>query len=172
MGYLDNNGVSTLWSKIKAKLSTKGNIGNLNGSSNATPSWYAPVSAGSAGQYLVSSGTGAPVWATQSGMSTIMPNGYPNGSVYLTYDSAFDPAEKWGGTWTKRTDTYMFMGITVWKCVVSPSSYIAPLDMYPVGTAFLTYDQSHNPSQEFGGTWTVRDDTYLFMGITIYRRVA
>lgn len=34
----------------------------LNGTATKTPSFYAPTTAGTAGQYLVSSGTGAPVW--------------------------------------------------------------------------------------------------------------
>ena len=34
----------------------------LNGTATKTPSFYAPTTAGSKGQHLVSSGTGAPVW--------------------------------------------------------------------------------------------------------------
>lgn len=143
----------------------------LNGSSTTNPSWYAPASAGTAGQYLVSSGNGAPTWATIEGGVVFMPNGYPEDSVYMTYDPDFNPAETFGGTWTKETQTYLFLGITIWRCVATPNQYFSPLDMYPVGTAFLTYDKAHNPAAEIGGTWTLETQTYLFLGIKIYRRI-
>lgn len=144
----------------------------LNGTATTNPSWYAPASAGTAGQYLVSSGNGAPTWATIQGGVVFMPNGYPEGSVYLTYDPDFNPAETFGGTWTKETSTYLFLGITIWKCAATPNQYFSPLDMYPIGTAFMTYDSDHNPAAEFGGTWTLETQTYLFLGIKIYKRVA
>lgn len=143
----------------------------LNGSSVASPSWFAPRSAGNAGQYLVSSGNGEPVWATIEGGVVFMPNGYPEGSVYLTYDPDYNPASEFGGTWTKETSTYLFLGITIWRCVSTPNQYFSPLDMHPVGTAFMTYDKAHNPAAEFGGTWTLETSTYMFLGIKIYRRV-
>lgn len=143
----------------------------LNGASVASPSWYAPRSAGNAGQYLVSSGSGEPVWATIEGGVVFMPNGYPDDSVYLTYDPDFNPASEFGGTWTKETSTYLFLGITIWRCVATPNQYFSPLDMHPVGTAFMTYDKAHNPAAEFGGTWTLETSTYMFLGIKIYRRV-
>jgi hypothetical protein len=144
----------------------------VNGKSTSNPSWYAPSSAGTAGQYLVSSGSGAPTWETIQGGVVFMPNGYPEGSVYLTYDPDFNPADEFGGTWTKEERTHLFLGITIWRCVATPNKYFSPLDMYPVGTAFLTYDKEHNPAAEFGGTWTLEERTYLFMGIKIYRRIA
>lgn len=143
----------------------------LNGSSVASPSWYAPRSAGNAGQYLVSSGSGEPVWTDIEGGVVFMPNGYPEGSVYLTYDPDFNPASEFGGTWTKETSTYLFLGITIWRCVSTPNQYFSPLDMHPVGTAFMTYDKAHNPAAEFGGTWTLETSTYMFLGIKIYRRI-
>lgn len=143
----------------------------LNGSSVASPSWYAPRSAGQTGQYLVSSGSGEPVWTDIEGGVVFMPNGYPEGSVYLTYDPDFNPASEFGGTWTKETSTYLFLGITIWRCVSTPNQYFSPLDMHPVGTAFMTYDKAHNPAAEFGGTWTLETSTYMFLGIKIYRRV-
>lgn len=39
------------------------------------------------------------------------------------------------------------------------------------GTAYMSFAES-NPAKLFGGTWTVRTDTYLFMGLRIYRRTA
>lgn len=143
----------------------------LNGTATTNPSWYAPASAGTAGQYLVSSGNGAPTWATIEGGVVFLPNGYPEDSVYMTYDPDFNPAAEFGGTWTKETRTYLFLGITIWRCVATPNQYFSPLDMYPVGTAFLTYDSAHNPAAEFGGTWTLEERTYLFLGIKIYRRI-
>ena len=143
----------------------------LNGSSVASPSWYAPRSAGQTGQYLVSSGSGEPVWTDIEGGVVFMPNGYPEGSVYLTYDPDFNPASEFGGTWTKETSTYLFLGITIWRCVSTPNQYFSPLDMHPVGTAFMTYDKAHNPAAEFGGTWTLETSTYMFLGIKIYRRI-
>lgn len=171
MAFLDLGGVSALWGRAKACFAAK-HTHTLNGAASANPSWWAPLSGGSAGQYIVSAGSGPPVWATLSGNTTIMPNGYPEGSICLACDPAFNPASKFGGTWAKRTDTYLFLGITIWKCVTSPSRYLAPLDMYPPGVCFLTYDATRNPASEFGGTWTLNTDTYLFMGIKIYKRVS
>lgn len=170
-GFVGSNRMAELWADIKATFARK-HVHTLNGAAAENPAWYAPASAGGAGQYLVSAGSGAPVWATLSGGNTVMPNGYPAGAVCLAWDPAFNPAAFFGGTWTKRTDTYLFLGITVWKCVVSPAQYLAPLDMYPPVVAFLTYDSSRNPAAEFGGTWTLVTETYLFMGIKIYKRVA
>lgn len=156
---------------IGAAASSHTHSYTLNGTATTHPSWYAPVSAGAAGQYLVSSGNGAPTWATIEGGVVFMPNGYPEDSVYMTYDPDFNPAAEFGGTWTKETRTYLFLGITIWRCVATPNQYFSPLDMYPVGTAFLTYDSAHNPAAEFGGTWTLEERTYLFLGIKIYRRI-
>lgn len=39
------------------------------------------------------------------------------------------------------------------------------------GTAYFSFEDS-NPAKLFGGTWTVRVDTRLFMGLRIYRRVS
>lgn len=39
------------------------------------------------------------------------------------------------------------------------------------GTAYMSFADS-NPAKLFGGTWTVRTDTHLFMGLRIYRRTA
>ena len=171
LGYLD--GVkSNVQTQLNGKAaSSHTHSYKLNGSSTTNPSWYAPASAGTAGQYLVSSGNGAPTWATIEGGVVFMPNGYPEDSVYMTYDPDFNPAETFGGTWTKETQTYLFLGITIWRCVATPNQYFSPLDMHPVGTAFMTYDKAHNPAAEFGGTWTLETSTYMFLGIKIYRRV-
>lgn len=162
---------SNVQTQLNGKAATN-HAHTLNGVSVASPSWFAPRSAGNAGQYLVSSGDGEPVWATIEGGVVFMPNGYPDDSVYLTYDPDFNPAAEFGGTWTKETQTYLFLGITIWRCVATPNQYFSPLDMYPVGTAFMTYDKAHNPAAEFGGTWTLEESTYMFLGIKIYRRVA
>ena len=61
----------------------------LNGSSTTSPSFYAPTGAGTSGQYLKSSGTGAPTWTnfptipsiTLNGSSTTSPSFYaPTGA--------------------------------------------------------------------------------------------
>lgn len=171
------NYVDGVTSNIQTQLNSKAAANHthaysLNGASTTNPGWYAPTSAGTAGQYLVSSGSGAPTWATIEGGVVFMPNGYPDDSVYMTYDPDFNPAEEFGGTWTKETQTYLFLGITIWKCVATPNAYFSPLDMHPIGTAFMTYDSDHNPAAEFGGTWTLETQTYLFLGIKIYKRVA
>lgn len=161
---------------IKGELDAKAAVMHthsyqFNGSTNTAPAWFAPLSSGTAGQYLVSSGSGAPTWATIEGGVVFMPNGYPQDSVYLTYDPDFNPADAFGGTWTKDTQTYLFLGITIWRCLAAPNQYFSPLDMYPIGTAFLTYDKAHNPAAEIGGIWTLEEQTYMFLGIKIYRRV-
>lgn len=169
LSYLDGV-TSNVQTQLNGKAATN-HAHILNGSSVASPSWYAPRSAGQTGQYLVSSGSGEPVWTDIEGGVVFMPNGYPEGSVYLTYDPDFNPASEFGGTWTKETSTYLFLGITIWRCVSTPNQYFSPLDMHPVGTAFMTYDKAHNPAAEFGGTWTLETSTYMFLGIKIYRRV-
>lgn len=169
LSYLDGV-TSNVQTQLNGKAATN-HAHMLNGSSVASPSWYAPRSAGQTGQYLVSSGSGEPVWTDIEGGVVFMPNGYPEGSVYLTYDPDFNPASEFGGTWTKETSTYLFLGITIWHCVSTPNQYFSPLDMHPVGTAFMTYDKAHNPAAEFGGTWTLETSTYMFLGIKIYRRI-
>lgn len=42
---------------------------------------------------------------------------------------------------------------------------------FPVGRAIFSYVDL-NPAALYGGTWTVRTDTYMFMGMRIYRRTA
>lgn len=169
LSYLDGV-TSNVQTQLNGKAATN-HAHMLNGSSVTSPSWYAPRSAGQTGQYLVSSGSGEPVWTDIEGGVVFMPNGYPEGSVYLTYDPDFNPASEFGGTWTKETSTYLFLGITIWRCVSTPNQYFSPLDMHPIGTAFMTYDKAHNPAAEFGGTWTLETSTYMFLGIKIYRRV-
>lgn len=59
----------------------------LNGTATKTPSFYAPTAAGTAGQYLVSSGTGAPTWQA-------LPAGLKK---YTAQNGALTAA---GGSWT------------------------------------------------------------------------
>ena len=61
----------------------------LNGSTNASPTFYAPTGAGTSGQYLKSNGSGAPSWTnfptipaiTLNGSSTTSPSFYAPTSV-------------------------------------------------------------------------------------------
>lgn len=59
----------------------------LNGTATKTPSFYAPTAGGTAGQYLVSGGTGAPTWQT-------LPAGLKK---YTAQNGALTAA---GGAWT------------------------------------------------------------------------
>lgn len=59
----------------------------LNGTATKTPSFYAPTAAGTAGQYLVSNGTGAPTWQA-------LPDGLKK---YTAQNGALTAA---GGAWT------------------------------------------------------------------------
>lgn len=59
----------------------------LNGTATKTPSFYAPTTAGTAGQYLVSGGTGAPIWQA-------LPAGLKK---YTAQNGALTAA---GGAWT------------------------------------------------------------------------
>ena len=52
----------------------------LNGSSSTSPSFYAPTGAGTSGQYLKSSGTGAPTWTNFPTIPSITLNGSSNTS--------------------------------------------------------------------------------------------
>lgn len=170
-GAIHKKKASHVWPWIKSKADPYYKS-TLNGKVVNAPSWYAPRTVGQMGQYLVSSGTGEPVWVTVEGGVMVYPTGYPVGSVYLTFDSNFNPAKTFGGSWTKNEETYLFLGITIWRCVESPDKYFTPLDLYPIGTAFLTFDEDRNPASEFGGTWTLNTETYLFLGIKIYKRIS
>lgn len=59
----------TYWVKGASGLSSYTGYANvsLNGSSNKSPSFYAPTSAGTNGQILYSNGSGAPVWGSAPG---------------------------------------------------------------------------------------------------------
>ena len=66
--------------------------------------------AGTANRYLRSDGA----WQVPpTGAAT---DYRPKDSIYITKGGE-SPAEKFGGSWTKRTDTYLFMGCCIWKRV-------------------------------------------------------
>ena len=59
----------------------------MNGTTNANPTFYAPTSAGTAGYYLKSNGSGAPIWAAMSGgidivVSSSQPSGQKSGDFW------------------------------------------------------------------------------------------
>ena len=59
----------------------------MNGTTNANPTFYAPTSAGTAGYYLKSNGSGAPIWAAMSGgidivVSSSQPSGQKSGDIW------------------------------------------------------------------------------------------
>lgn len=61
----------------------------LNGASTASPSFYAPTSAGTNGYYLKSNGSGAPTWAEveSGGLATSYTNGTFNGTIDWSSDN-------------------------------------------------------------------------------------
>lgn len=67
----------------------------LNGTATKTPSFYAPTTAGTAGQQLVSSGTGAPVWQD---VPTILKKYTATNGALTAAGGAF--------TWTITTETH------------------------------------------------------------------
>ena len=73
---------------------TKNTI-TLNGTATKTPSFYAPTTAGTAGQQLVSSGTGAPVWQN---MPTILKKYSATNGAITAAGGAF--------TWTITAETH------------------------------------------------------------------
>lgn len=48
------------------------------------------------------------------------------------------------------------------------------LDVFPVGSVFEVKQSAgtFNPAEQFGGSWTLDQDTYLFTGIKRYWRTA
>lgn len=69
-----------------ANSKTKNTI-TMNGTTNANPTFYAPTSAGTAGYYLKSNGSGAPIWAAMSGgidivVSSTQPSGQKSGDFW------------------------------------------------------------------------------------------
>lgn len=59
----------------------------MNGTTNNNPTFYAPTSAGTAGYYLKSNGSGAPIWAAMSGgidivVSSSQPSGQKSGDFW------------------------------------------------------------------------------------------
>ena len=85
--------------------------------SNATSSaaGFMPALDGSVTKFLRGDGTWA-VPPNSSGSLTIF-----EGFTLLSSDPDFNPAEAFGGTWTKEESTYLFLGITIWKCLEAPS---------------------------------------------------
>ena len=85
--------------------------------SNATSSaaGFMPALDGSVTKFLRGDGTWA-VPPNSSGSLTIF-----EGFTLLSSDPAFNPAEAFGGTWTKEKSTYLFLGLTIWKCLEAPS---------------------------------------------------
>lgn len=85
--------------------------------SNATSSaaGFMPALDGSVTKFLRGDGTWA-VPPNSSGSLTIF-----EGFTLLSSDPDFNPAEAFGGTWTKEESTYLFPGITIWKCLEAPS---------------------------------------------------
>ena len=186
MGFLDNAGVSRLWAKAKSYFAAKSHShaeyikgisvsgktitytkgDGTTGTQTTQDTVYThPTSAGnkhiptggSSGQILRWSAAGTAAWGADnnttysamtgatsaaSGKSGLVPapaagtaNRYlrsdgtwqvpstgsatdyrPKDSVYLTKGSE-SPASLFGGSWTKRTDTHLFMGYKVWERV-------------------------------------------------------
>lgn len=63
---------------------------------------YAPVTVGSSGQVLKTSGGGAPYWDDPDPLVA-----YPVGSIYMSYNST-SPASLFGGSWTKISNRFLY----------------------------------------------------------------
>lgn len=85
---LDRGGLALLWSKIAKILRGKQPKHNINGSavSNSTDV-YAPTSAGTSGQVLVSNGSGAPAWVNQTFGNIKGDTTYSNHCVKVTHNA-------------------------------------------------------------------------------------
>lgn len=62
-GQADNAGFNIHSFSSGITMSSRVNVGKLNGSSSVN-NWYAPTTAGTSGQFLKSNGGGAPTWET------------------------------------------------------------------------------------------------------------
>lgn len=76
---------------------------------------FMPALDGSVTKFLRGDGTWA-VPPNSSGSLTIF-----EGFTLLSSDPDFNPAEAFGGTWTKEESAYLFLGLTIWKCLEAPS---------------------------------------------------
>lgn len=85
---LDRGGLALLWSKIAKILRGKQPKHNINGSavSNSTDV-YAPTSAGTSKQVLVSNGSGAPTWVNQTFGNIKGDTTYSNHCVKVTHNA-------------------------------------------------------------------------------------
>ena len=113
----------------------------LNGTATKTPSFYAPTTAGTAGQQLVSSGTGAPVWQDAS---TILKKYTATNGAITASGGAF--------TWTITAATH---GVTTPATVqlfevVSNEQVIADVAIAENGNVTITIN----------GTGSLADGTY------------
>lgn len=54
------------------------------------------------------------------------------------------------------------------------SPYDDPLNIFPIGTVVEVKQSAgtFNPAEQFGGSWSLDEDTYLFAGIKRYWRTA
>lgn len=125
---------------------------------------------GRPGQFLKWASEGAAEWAEDNDTvyehpigpgSNHVPSGGSTGQMLLW---SADGAAEWSSCPTYGLATQSENGLM-------SSADKRKLDgSYPKGIAIFSYDDL-NPAELYGGTWTVRTDTHMFLGLRVYRRV-
>lgn len=75
------------------------------------------------------------------------------------------------GTWASPSNTTYGLATQSANGLMSAADKKKLDNAFPVGRAIFSYVDL-NPAALYGGTWTVRTDTYMFMGMKVYRRTA
>lgn len=98
----DNSKIDTaLYNNADAISTAETNINAINNRlDNNLPA------AGTVGYVLTKTATGA-AWADLGISDNIFDMIYPVGSIYMTYDANFNPANNFGGTWTRIQDRFL-----------------------------------------------------------------
>jgi hypothetical protein len=96
---------------LQDALNGKSNAEHTHSNATSSDAGFMPALDGSVTKFLRGDGTWA-VPPNSSGSLTIF-----EGFTLLSSDPDFNPAEAFGGTWTKEESTYLFLGITIWKCL-------------------------------------------------------
>ena len=100
---------------LQDALNGKSNAEHTHSNATSSAAGFMPALDGSVTKFLRGDG----IWAVppnSSGSLTIF-----EGFTLLSSDPDFNPAEAFGGTWTKEESTYLFLGLTIWKCLEAPS---------------------------------------------------
>lgn len=140
---------------------------SLNGSSTTSPSFYAPTSAGTSGQYLKSNGSGAPTWTTFPTIPTITDtysatssNGM-SGKAVASALSSYLPLT--GGTITGGLNIQNSQGVNQARFLGGPTYSYLELDANATGARVLRLASNTNGNiglyDPTNSKWILHNDT-------------